>query len=249
MPLPAVGRTSAASTMSSQPPRPSGSEHPDAAGVVVKLDNSGDRRRQPRRSGSRDAPAAALLRDRPSSPWGRTSSPTSRPERVVEELVTGARVRQPQRAGRHRAGRPRGRSSRRTSSSTTAPTGRPMRGAASRRVPCYRSDLAAYGAVRRPTARGPGRHGPVLRRLRGDRARRRRAGSLHGLEINLRRSGTSHPLSLLHNLRRATTTPAPASGPSRTARDAATARPTTSSTRPGAGVRRATSSRPSIAQG
>jgi hypothetical protein len=63
----------------------------------------------------------------------------------------------------------------------------------------YRSDLTAYGAsVGQLLAdRGAlGRFGVDFAATRTSSSRWR----LHGLEINLRRSGTSHPLSLLHNL-------------------------------------------------
>jgi hypothetical protein len=62
----------------------------------------------------------------------------------------------------------------------------------------YRSDLAAYGASVGGVLADRGAVGRFCVDFSATRTSSR--WRLHGLEINLRKSGTTHPLSLLHNL-------------------------------------------------
>ena len=171
-------------------------EHPDAAGVVVKLDDSATG------VGNR----VLRFADNPSRTLLRAAVESLGPEYlsdlvsggVVEELLTGEELASPSVQGDITPG---GRVAV-ISTHEQLHHGAHRQAYAGCRFPArrdYRSDLAAYGAsVGRLLAdRG------AMGRFCVDFAATRTSSSrwrLHGLEINLRRSGTSHPLSLLHNL-------------------------------------------------
>lgn len=171
-------------------------EHPGAEGVVVKLDNSATG------LGNRvirftDVPTPTMLR---------TTVELLGPEYlselasggVVEELLTGEELTSPSVQGEITPGR----RVQVVSTHEQLHSGTHRQVYAGCRFPArgdYRSELAAYGAsVGRLLAdRG------ALGRFAVDFAATRTSSSrwrLHGLEINLRKSGTSHPLTLLHDL-------------------------------------------------
>ena len=171
-------------------------ERPDAEGVVVKLDDSATG------LGNRvfrfaDVASPTLLRAAVESMGPEYLSDLASGA-VVEELLTGEEVASPSVQGDITPG-----GGVDVISTHEQLQGGPHRQAyAGCRFPAlrdYRSDLAAYGAsVGRLLAdRGAmGRFGVDFAATRASSSRWR----LHGLEINLRKSGTTHPLSLLHNL-------------------------------------------------
>ena len=170
--------------------------HPSAAGVVIKLDNSGtgDGNRVIRFAGST---TAVELRAAVESlePWYLADLATGA---IVEELVTGheysspsvqvdiAPFRRVEVISTHEqllGGR----------------SGHVYEGCRFPANPAYGSRLAAYGAA---VGERLADHG-ALGRVCVDFAATRSSGSpwrVYGLEVNLRKSGTSHPLSLLHHL-------------------------------------------------
>ena len=171
-------------------------ERPDAVGAVVKLDDSATG------LGNRvfrfaDVPHPSRLRAVVES-LGPDYLSGLASGAVVEELLTGPETSSPSVQGDIAPGR----------RVDVISTHEQVHGGTDRqeylgcRFPArrdYRSDLTAYGAsVGQLLAdRGAmGRFGVDFAATRTSTSRWR----LHGLEINLRRSGTSHPLSLLHNL-------------------------------------------------
>ena len=170
-------------------------ERPDAVGVVVKLDDSATG------LGNRvfrfaDVPGPTPLRAAVES-LGPEYLADLASGAVVEELLTGEDVASPSVQGDITPG----------GGVDVISTHEQLQDGPHRQayVGCrfpamrdYRSDLAAYGAsVGRLLAdRG------ALGRFCVDFAATRTSSRwrLHGLEINLRKSGTTHPLSLLHNL-------------------------------------------------
>ena len=170
-------------------------ERPDAVGVVVKLDDSATG------LGNRvfrfaDIPSPTPLRAAVESLGPEYLSDLASGA-VVEELLTGEDVASPSVQGDITPG----------GGVDVISTHEQLQDGPHRQayVGCrfpamrdYRSDLAAYGAsVGRLLAdRG------ALGRFCVDFAATRTSSRwrLHGLEINLRKSGTTHPLSLLHNL-------------------------------------------------
>ncbi len=171
-------------------------EHPGAEGVVVKLDNSATG------LGNR----VIRFEDVPTPTMLRTTVELLGPEYlselasggVVEELLTGEELASPSVQGEITPGR----RVQVISTHEQLHTGTHRQVYAGCRFPArgdYRSELAAYGAsVGRLLAdRGAlGRFAVDFSATRTPPSRWR----LHGLEINLRTSGTSHPLTLLHNL-------------------------------------------------
>ena len=171
-------------------------EHPDAVGVVVKLDDSATG------IGNRvfrfaDVPSPARLRAAVESVGPAYLSDLASGA-VVEELLTGEELASPS----VQVDITPGRRVDVVSTHEQLHDGTDRQAYLGCRFPAmrdYRSDLAAYGAsVGRLLAdRG------AMGRFCVDFAATRTSSSrwrLHGLEINLRKSGTSHPLSLLHNL-------------------------------------------------
>jgi hypothetical protein len=171
-------------------------QHAGAAGVVIKLDNSGTGHgnRVVRFTGS---PTAAELRAAVESlePWYLSDLAGGA---VVEELVTGHQFSSP------------------SVQVDIAPVRRvevistheQLLGGAGGQVylgcrfpanPDYRNHLTSYGEAVGELLADQGAMG----RFCVDFAATRSPSSgwqVHGLEINLRKTGTSHPLSLLHNL-------------------------------------------------
>ncbi|PUB26819.1 hypothetical protein C8K30_10546 [Promicromonospora sp. AC04] len=171
-------------------------QHPDAAGVVIKLDNSGTGH------GNRvvrfaSSPTAAELRAVVESlePWYLSDLAGGA---VVEELVTGHEFASPSvqvdiAPVRH---------------VEVISTHEQFLGGAGGQVylgcrfpanPDYGSHLMSYGKAVGELLADQGAMG----RFCVDFAATRSPSSgwqVHGLEINLRKTGTSHPLSLLHNL-------------------------------------------------
>lgn len=170
--------------------------HPRAEGVVIKLDNSGTG------MGNRvvrfaQVPTAHLLRAALDS-LGPAYISYLGAGAVVEELVTGDEFSSPSvqmdiAPGRHV-----------TVISTHeqlhgGPGGQEYLGCRFPALPDYRAELATYGAAVGELLADRGAMG----RFCVDFAATRTGSAgwhVYGLEINLRRSGTSHPLSLLHNL-------------------------------------------------
>lgn len=170
-------------------------EHPGAEGVVVKLDDSATG------LGNR----VIRFADVPTTTMLRTTVELLGPDYlsalasggVVEELLTGEDFASPSVQGEITPGR----HVQLLSTHEQLHSGTHRQTYAGCRFPArpdYRSELAAYGvSVGRLLAdRG------ALGRYAVDFAAIRTASRwhLHGLEINLRKSGTSHPLSLLHDL-------------------------------------------------
>jgi hypothetical protein len=171
-------------------------QHPGAEGMVVKLDDSATG------LGNRvirfaDVPSPTLLRAAVES-LGPDYLSDLASGAVVEELLAGDRFASPSVQGDITPGR-------RVDVISTHEqlhAGRHRQVYAGCRFPAmrgYRGDLAAYGASVGQLLADRG----ALGRFSVDFAATRTSSSqwrVHGLEINLRKSGTSHPLSLLHNL-------------------------------------------------
>lgn len=170
--------------------------HAGATGVVIKLDNSGtgDGNRVIRFAGS---PNAAELKAAVESlePWYLSDLATGA---IVEELVTGhdfsspsvqvdiAPFRRVEVISTHEQ-------------LLGGPSGHVYDGCRFPANPAYRSRLAAYGAAVGERLADLG----ALGRVCVDFVATRSPDSpwrIYGLEVNLRKSGTSHPLSLLHHL-------------------------------------------------
>ena len=171
-------------------------EHPRAEGVVVKLDNSatGLGNRVVRFA---DVPSPTLLRAALAS-LGPDYLADLASGAVVEELLAGDRFASPSVQGEIMPGR-------RVAVISTheqlhsGTHGQVYVGCRFPARRAYRGELTAYGASVGQLLADRG----ALGRFSVDFAATRTSASrwrLHGLEINLRKSGTSHPLSLLHNL-------------------------------------------------
>lgn len=171
-------------------------EHPAAEGVVVKLDRSATG------LGNRvlrfaDVPSATLLRGAVGS-LGPDYLSDLACGGVVEELLAGEELASPSVQGEITPGR----HVRVVSTHEQLHSGTDRQVYAGCRFPArgdYRSELAAHGASVGQLLADRG----ALGRFSVDFAATRTSTSrwrVHGLEINLRKSGTSHPLSLLHNL-------------------------------------------------
>jgi hypothetical protein len=171
-------------------------EHPGAEGVVVKLDGSASG------LGNRvvrfaDVTSARLLR-RAVESLGADYLADLSSGAVVEELLAGDRFASPSVQGEITPGR----HVEVISTHEQLHSGTDRQIYAGCRFPArrgYRGELAAYGASVGQLLADRG----ALGRFSVDFAATRTSSSrwrVHGLEINLRKSGTSHPLSLLHNL-------------------------------------------------
>jgi ATP-grasp domain len=170
-------------------------QHPSAAGVVIKLDDSGtgDGNRVVRFD---ESATTAALQDTVESleAWYLAEIASGA---VVEELVTGQQFASPSVQVDIAPGR----------RVTVVSTHEQLLGGANGqeyqgcRFPAdvdYRSQVTSYGeAVGRLLA-----NQGAMGRLCVDLAAAKSSGTwqLYGLEINLRKSGTSHPLTLLHSL-------------------------------------------------
>ena len=171
-------------------------QHRGAAGVVVKLDNSGtgDGNRVVRFA---ESPTAADLRAAVESlePWYLSDLAAGA---VVEELVTGHRFTCPSVQVDIAPG-PRVEVISTHEQLLGGPNGHEYLGCRFPADPGYSSQLSSYGeAVGKLLADqgAMGRFGVDFAATRSSSSKWR----VYGLEINLRKSGTSHPLSLLHNL-------------------------------------------------
>jgi hypothetical protein len=170
--------------------------HAGAAGIVIKLDNSGTG------DGNRvirfvDAASPASLQAAVESlePWYLSVLGEGA---VVEELITGQQFSSPSVQVDVAPGR--GVEVISTHEQILGgPSGQEYLGCRFPADPGYRNQLASYGEAVGKHLADQGAMG----RFSVDFAAARSASSgwqIHGLEINLRKSGTSHPLSLLHNL-------------------------------------------------
>jgi hypothetical protein len=171
-------------------------QHPAAVGVVIKLDNSGtgDGNRVIRFA---DAGSAASMQATVESlePWYLSELEEGA---VVEELITGQQLSNPSVQVDIAPGR-RVRTVSTHEQLLGGSTGQEYLGCRFPADPGYRRQLTWYGqAVGKKLAK----YG-AMGRFCVDFVAARAEGSgwrVHGLEINLRKSGTSHPFSLLHNL-------------------------------------------------
>ncbi|WP_299923633.1 peptide ligase PGM1-related protein [uncultured Nocardioides sp.] len=170
-------------------------ERPDAEGVVVKLDDSASG------LGNRVIEFA----DVPSPPMLRAAVESLGPDYladlasggVVEELLAGEELASPSVQGEIT---PDGRVAV-VSTHEQIHSGTHRQVYAGCRFPArrdYRGDLAVYGTSVGQLLADRGALGRFSVDFAATRASSR--WRVHGLEINLRKSGTSHPLSLLHNL-------------------------------------------------
>jgi hypothetical protein len=171
-------------------------EHPDAAGVVIKLDNSGagDGNRVIRFD---TCPTAALVQSAVEALEPQFLSELA-DGAVVEELITGSQFASPSVQVDIAP-------LRRVEVISTheqligGPSGQVYLGCRFPANARYRKQLTTYGAAIGELLAGHGAMG----RFCVDFAAARSSSSgwqVLGLEINLRKSGTSHPLSLLHSL-------------------------------------------------
>jgi hypothetical protein len=172
-------------------------EHPGAEGVVVKLDDSATG------LGNRvirfaDVPTTTRLRMTVEL-LGPDYLTTLASGGVVEELLTGEGFASPSVQGEITPGR----------RVQVVSTHEQLHSGTHRQVyagcrfparPDYRSELAAYGASVGRLLADRGALGRFAVDFAATRPPSTSRWRLHGLEINLRKSGTSHPLSLLHNL-------------------------------------------------
>ena len=172
-------------------------QHASAAGVVIKLDNSGagDGNRVIRFDGLAPPPPSCRT---PSSPWSRGISPTSRAEPSSRSSSPGTSSSSPSVQVDIAPGR----------RVNVVSTHEQLLGGASGQVylgcrfpanPDYSSQLTSYGEAVGKLLADQGAMGRFCVDFAATRSPSS-AWQIHGLEINLRKSGTSHPLSLLHNL-------------------------------------------------
>lgn len=171
-------------------------QHPDAIGVVIKTDNSGTG------NGNRiirfpSSPEAAQLRDLVEAlePWYLADVALGA---VVEELVVGAQFASPSvQVDIAPGGQVEVLSTH--EQLLGGPHGQVYIGCRFPAASCYSRELASYGeAVGRELAA----HGAMGRFSVDFAAAQSVFGKweLYGLEVNLRKSGTNHPLSVLHSL-------------------------------------------------